>query len=85
MNLKVAVDHGRCMRTGSCVGLAPEHFESGADGRSLVRCGKGDPAPEGILTDLTEAQSNQVREAAMFCPPEAISVWDADTGEQFYP
>lgn len=85
MNLKVTIEHGKCMGTGSCVMLAPEHFEPGEDGKALVRCGSGPPGPEGTLTGLTSAQSDQVREAAMFCPPEAITVLDAETGEQYYP
>lgn len=86
MNLKVTVEHGKCMGTGSCVTLAPEHFETGADGKALVRCvGEPAPGPEGTLSGLTETQSDQVREAAMFCPPEAITVCDADTGEQYHP
>lgn len=85
MELKVTIEHGRCLGTGSCVMLAPEHFEPGADGKALVRCGAGAPAPEGTLTGLSQPQSDQVREAAMFCPPEAITVCDAETGEQYYP
>jgi ferredoxin len=85
MNLKVTIEHGRCLASGSCVMLAPEHFEPGADGKALVRRDGGAPGPEGTLAGLTQAESDQVREAAMFCPPEAITVHDADTGEQYYP
>ena len=85
MDLKVTIEHGKCLGTGSCRMLAPEHFEQGADGKALVRSDGGAPAPEGTLTGLTQDQSDQVREAAMFCPPEAITVCDADTGEQYYP
>ncbi len=84
MNLDIKIDHAKCLGTGSCVATAPEHFETGPDGLSLVRCDDG-LAPEGRPTGLTHEQSNQIREAAMFCPPEAISVWDADTGEQYFP
>ena len=84
MNLEVKIDHAKCLASGSCVALAPEHFESGPDGKSLIR-GEAGAATEGKLLGLTRDQSNQVREAAMFCPPEAISVWDADTGEQYFP
>jgi ferredoxin len=84
MNLEVKIDHAKCVASGSCTMLAPERFEAGPDGKALARP-DGDPAAEAKLTGLTEAESNQVREAAMFCPPEAISVWDADSGEQYYP
>jgi ferredoxin len=66
MNLKVTVEHGKCPGTGSCVMLAPEHFQPGADGKALVRCDGGGAGREGTLTGLTQAQSGQVREAAMF-------------------
>jgi ferredoxin len=85
MDLKVKIEHTKCLGTGSCAMLAEHYFETGADGRSLVRRDGGDPEPEATLAGLTHDQSNQVREAAMFCPPEAISVWDADTGEQYFP
>jgi ferredoxin len=38
MNLKVTIEHSKCMGTGSCVMLAAEYFEPGADGKSLVWC-----------------------------------------------
>jgi ferredoxin len=84
MNLDVEIEHGKCLGTRGCVALAPNHFVSGADGKALAR-GGGDPAARGTLTGLTDAASNEIREAAMFCPPEAISVRDADTGEQYFP
>jgi ferredoxin len=85
MDLKVTIEHGKCLGTGSCAMLAPEHFELGADSKALVRCDDGGAGKEGTLTGLTQTQSDQVHEAAMFCPPEAITVCDADTGEQYYP
>lgn len=85
MNLKVSIDHAKCLGTGSCAALAPDHFEPGPDGKALARGTGGATATRASLTALTQDQSNQVREAAMFCPPEAITVWDADTGEQYYP
>jgi ferredoxin len=85
MDLKVSIEHRKCMGTGSCVMLAPGHFEPGPDGKALARHDAGGPAPAATLAGLTQAQANEVREAAMFCPPEAITVWDADTGEQYFP
>lgn len=85
MNLKVTIEHRKCLGTGNCVMLASAYFEPGADGKALVRCDGAAPGPEGTLAGLTQNQSDQVREAAMFCPPEAITVCDADTGEQYHP
>jgi ferredoxin len=44
MNLKVTIEHGTCLGSGSCAMLAPEHFEPGADGKALVRCNGAAPA-----------------------------------------
>jgi ferredoxin len=85
MKLRVQIDHSRCLASGSCVGLAPEFFASTDDGRALVRLRIGAPEAAGVLEELSTAQANQIREAAMFCPPEAISVIDDATGEQYFP
>ena len=85
MNLEVSIDHHKCVASGSCTGLAPGLFTAGPDGKALAGCANTTPAAEAKLTGLTTDESNQVREAAMFCPPEAITVRDADSGEQYYP
>jgi ferredoxin len=85
MKLRVQIDHSRCLASASFVGLAPEFFASADDGRALVRLRTGAFSASGILDELSIAQANQIREAAMFCPPEAISVTDDTRGEQFFP
>jgi ferredoxin len=57
-----------CIGSGSCVGLASEHFALGEDGKSHP------------LTVLVDPDEN-VLDAAYSCPVEAIRVEDAATGE----
>lgn len=47
-----------------------------ADGRELA---------DGTLDAVPAADARTIREAAMFCPPEAIEVWDEETGEKLFP
>ncbi|MER7418923.1 ferredoxin [Micromonospora peucetia] len=67
---RVAVDQVRCISSGFCVGSAPGHFAMEAVSRPLA--------------DVV-APSDQVIEAAEFCPVEAISVFDVQTGTQLAP
>ena len=62
----------QCIAAGSCLGIAPEHFVLGDDGRSH-------PARGLIEADAT------VLDAVISCPMEAISVHDAATGEPVEP
>jgi ferredoxin len=66
--LKVVVDQELCEGTQSCVFTAPGVFERTEDGRTIVL----DPAA---------ASEEEVVDAALNCPFEAISVTDAETGE----
>ena len=65
---RVNVNPGLCIGSGLCLGTAPDRFRSGADQRS---------SPVATLTEPDDA----VRDAAVSCPAEAISLTDADTGE----
>ncbi len=85
MRLRLKIDHARCLASGACISLAPESFAQGGDGLALVRSSKGAPGAAGTLEGLSPDQANRVREAAMFCPPEAITVCDDETGEQLFP
>ena len=60
---QVAVDHGRCVGSGMCVGTAPGRFRL-VDGRSQ-------PVEERIEPDP------MVLDAEELCPTEAITVRDA--------
>jgi ferredoxin len=61
-----------CIASGSCLGIAPKRFAFGDDGRSH---------PTSALIEADET----VLDAVAFCPMEAISVHDAETGEPIDP
>jgi ferredoxin len=67
MTWRVRVDTGLCISSGMCVGTAPDRFafDSGGHSRAVSE-----------LIDEDEA----VRDAALSCPVEAISLTDAGTG-----
>ena len=66
--LKVVVGEELCEGTQSCISNAPGVFERTEDGRTIV-------------IDPAGAPEQDVIEAAMNCPFQAISVTDAETGE----
>lgn len=59
-----------CVGSGMCIGIAPRHFRLDGDDRSR-------PADGGLV-----APDDSVLDAAVSCPMEAISVIDAETGEE---
>jgi ferredoxin len=61
-----------CIGSGSCVGIAPNRFELGDDNRSH-------PLDDEIEPD------DAVLDAVASCPMEAITVFDADSGETVEP
>lgn len=56
-----------CIVSGSCLGIAPQHFVEGAE--------RTEPRSE--IVDASE----DVLDAANCCPMEAIRVYDAQTGQ----
>jgi ferredoxin len=70
--LRVAVDRAVCIGSGMCVGSSPDMFELDAFRQSHPRC-------------ETVEDTQAVWDAAENCPVEAISVHDADTGEELFP
>ena len=72
MGLEVRVDHAVCMGNGQCVALAPEVFRHNEDRQSEV-------------VDPAGAPEDVVLQAARYCPTGAITVVDAETGEQLFP
>jgi len=61
--VKVDVDLGMCVSSGSCANVCPEVFELGADGCLHV-----------LRPEPDEALRRSVDEAAELCPTGAISV-----------
>lgn len=83
--LRVVIDPARCIGSGGCVSLAPRWFSLAEGKKACVRTSDEGKKPAGYLHSLSADEASEVREAAMFCPPEAIAVWDEDTGEQLFP
>jgi ferredoxin len=71
-NLRVRVDHNVCVGNAMCETYAPNVFRLNENRQSEA----ADPAAD------SEAK---ILEAAENCPVSAISVEDADTGEQLFP
>ncbi len=69
---RVRVDAGRCIGSGMCVGTAPGRFAFDPGQRSR---------PVSELIDEDEA----VRDAAVSCPVEAITLTDTETGSPVSP
>ncbi len=70
--LRVSVDHNVCVGNSMCETLAPKVFVLNDDRQSEAVNPDGD-TEENIL------------EAAENCPVSAITVVDAETGEQLFP
>ena len=68
MTWRVTVDTGSCISSGVCLGVAPGRFRFDASQHS---------SPVRALTE----PDDQIRDAAMSCPVEAILLTDADTGK----
>lgn len=68
MTWRVTVDTGLCISSGVCLGTAPDRFRFDESQHSSP-----------VLT-LTEPDE-QIRDAALSCPVEAILLTDADTGK----
>lgn len=60
-NIKVSVDKNTCSGCATCVGIAPNTFELGPDGKSFVKEGSTD-SPETIKL------------AQQSCPTQSITV-----------
>jgi ferredoxin len=71
-NLRIRVDHNKCVGNAMCESFAPGVFVLNANLQSEV----ANPAGN------TE---EKVLEAAENCPVSAITVEDADTGERLFP
>jgi ferredoxin len=71
-NLRVRVDHNVCVGNSMCETFAPNVFRLN-DNRQAEAI---DPAGDSLESIL---------EAAENCPVSAITVEDADTGEQLFP
>ena len=88
--LKIKVDQKMCTGEALCTGIAPTFFElyepgGGQGHKALVKTREGKTIPQAILDQLSEDDYDELLEAAERCPPEAIFIWDEETGEQLFP
>jgi ferredoxin len=70
--LRVRVDHGKCVGNSMCTTIAPEVFVLNDDRQSDARNPAGD-----TLEHILEAAEN--------CPVSAITVEDVETGRRLFP
>jgi ferredoxin len=68
MTWRVTVDTGLCISSGVCLGTAPGRFRFDESQHS---------SPVRALTE----PDDQIRDAAVACPVEAIRLTDAETGK----
>lgn len=70
MSWRVEVDPGRCVGSGMCVGVAPDHFTLHGE------------ASRPRTAEIAAAEA--VMAAATCCPMEAITITDLVTGQLRY-
>jgi ferredoxin len=71
-NLRVRVDHNVCVGNSMCETFAPNVFRLNDDRQAEA-------------VDPTGDSVEKILKAAENCPVSAITVEDADTGEQLFP
>lgn len=70
--LRILIDHNVCVGTAMCTTIAPDVFQLNEERQSEAVNSAGD----------TE---ERILEAAENCPVSAITVEDAESGEQLFP
>jgi len=81
--LILSVEQGKCMGAESCVELAPEVF---ALDLTNLGIGRSEDAPLAMRDVMDrEVHSEKILTAVQSCPYKAITLKDAETGEQIFP
>jgi len=81
--LILSVEQGKCMGAESCVELAPEVF---ALDYTNLGIGRSEDAPLAMREVMDrEIHSEKILTAVQSCPYKAITLKDAETGEQIFP
>ena len=70
--LRISIDHDVCVGNAMCTTIAPDVFQLNEERQSEAANPAGDTV-------------DQILEAAENCPVSAITVEDADSGEQLFP
>ncbi len=87
MKLRIVVDPDLCIGAASCVTIAPDTFAMNTENKAEVidhGVTPDAPAYERVV-DVTEDELQNIILGAQSCPTLAITVCNADTGEQLYP
>lgn len=77
--LRIRVDRNLCTGIATCVALAPDVFELDDELKAVTKAGEFVEDYEGTVDYDT------ILTAAMSCPPQAIFIYDEETGEQLFP
>jgi len=81
--LILSIEQGKCMGVESCVELAPEVF---ALDYSKLGFGRNEDEPLGMKdVQDREVPSDKIIVSAQMCPYKAITLKDAESGEQIFP
>jgi ferredoxin len=77
--LRIRVDRNLCTGIATCVALAPDVFELDDELKAVTK--DGDYVEDYAGT----VDYDTILTAAMSCPPQAIFIYDEETGEQLFP
>ncbi len=86
MKIRIVVDPDLCIGAASCVTVASESFVLNVENKAEVLDhgeAEGGPSYDRVVT-VTEAEKDQIIEAAKSCPTLAISIFD-EQGNKLYP
>jgi ferredoxin len=67
--MEVRVDAGKCLAYGTCVGLAPDHFDLPARAKIVVV----------VKRTVADDEREDVEEAVRNCPARALSLHQAES------
>lgn len=79
----LSVEQGKCMGAESCVELAPEVFALDYSNLGFIRNEDAPLAMKDVMD--REVPSEKIVIAVQSCPYKAITLKDAETGEQLFP
>jgi len=62
--MEIHVDAGKCLAYGTCVGLAPDHFDLPASATAVVL----------LKRTIADGEMEEIDEAVRSCPARALSI-----------
>jgi len=62
--MEIHVDAGKCLAYGTCVGLAPDHFDLPAGANAVVL----------LKRTIADGEMEDIDEAVRSCPARALSI-----------